>query len=314
MADAEVSLKHSFQSAKADGADTTKVRATPWNANHPFASGAIGDLLYYDSGSTTGAKWLPDVAVGQVLVSGGVGVKPAWSATPSLTSLTLSTPLAATSGGTGLSSFAVGDLLYASTTTAVAKLADVAAGSVLVSGGVSTAPAWSATPTLTGVRVSGTASIGTVTPIATASLTLEGGGVAFTSDATYDIGLAGRRPAIVRCATALEVGGGGFSASTGTVRLNNNSTGIRFRNAANSGDIVGLTVDSSDVVTIGDNSFNTKIKGPSVQFGAALIAMGGGSSATLGTIGGSGPTVAGQNTWKGFLDSTGASFWVPVWK
>ncbi len=82
MADAEVSLKHLFQSQKADGADTTKVRATDQNANHPFYGGAIGDLLYYDSGSSTHAKYLPDVAVGQVLVSGGVGVKPAWSASP----------------------------------------------------------------------------------------------------------------------------------------------------------------------------------------------------------------------------------------
>lgn len=65
-------------------------------------------------------------------------------------SLVLSTtPLIATSGGTGFASYAVGDLLYASTTTALSKLADVATGSVLASGGVNTAPAWSASPTLT---------------------------------------------------------------------------------------------------------------------------------------------------------------------
>ena len=45
-------------------------------------------------------------------------------------------------------SFAVGDLLYADTTTPLARLADVATGRVLVSGGVNTAPAWSATPPL----------------------------------------------------------------------------------------------------------------------------------------------------------------------
>lgn len=45
-------------------------------------------------------------------------------------------------GGTGQSSYAVGDLLYASTTTSLAKLADVATGNALVSGGVGTAPAW----------------------------------------------------------------------------------------------------------------------------------------------------------------------------
>lgn len=53
-----------------------------------------------------------------------------------------------TQGGTGLSSFAIGDLIYASGPTALSKLPAVAAGSVLVSGGVGAAPAWSATPTL----------------------------------------------------------------------------------------------------------------------------------------------------------------------
>jgi len=54
----------------------------------------------------------------------------------------LSETLVATSGGTGQSSYAVGDLLYASTTTALSKLADVATGNALISGGVGTAPSW----------------------------------------------------------------------------------------------------------------------------------------------------------------------------
>ncbi len=58
------------------------------------------------------------------------------------TAAALSATLAATSGGTGQSSYAVGDLLYASTTTALSKLADVATGNALISGGVSTAPSW----------------------------------------------------------------------------------------------------------------------------------------------------------------------------
>ncbi len=52
------------------------------------------------------------------------------------------TAVAATLGGTGFSSYAVGDLLYANTTTSLAKLADVAAGSCLISGGVGVAPTW----------------------------------------------------------------------------------------------------------------------------------------------------------------------------
>lgn len=53
--------------------------------------------------------------------------------------------LPAVSGGTGLNSFAVGDILYADTTTTLARLADVSAGSFLRSGGVATAPVWSTT-------------------------------------------------------------------------------------------------------------------------------------------------------------------------
>jgi hypothetical protein len=51
-------------------------------------------------------------------------------------------PLPATLGGTGFASYTVGDILYASTTTALAKLAGVATGNALISGGVATAPSW----------------------------------------------------------------------------------------------------------------------------------------------------------------------------
>jgi len=47
------------------------------------------------------------------------------------------------SGGTGISSYTIGDLIYASATTTLAKLADVSVGSYLRSGGVTTAPLWS---------------------------------------------------------------------------------------------------------------------------------------------------------------------------
>jgi hypothetical protein len=48
----------------------------------------------------------------------------------------------ATAGGTGQTSYAVGDLLYADTTTTLAKLPDVATGNALISGGVGVAPSW----------------------------------------------------------------------------------------------------------------------------------------------------------------------------
>lgn len=45
-------------------------------------------------------------------------------------------------GGTNIASYAVGDILYASGATTLAKLADVATGNAMISGGVTTAPAW----------------------------------------------------------------------------------------------------------------------------------------------------------------------------
>ena len=76
-------------------------------------------------------------------------------------------PVLATQGGTGQSVYAVGDLLYASTTTALSKLADVATGQVLISGGVGVAPAWSGAP-------SGLTSLSAATLTATTSATIGG--------------------------------------------------------------------------------------------------------------------------------------------
>lgn len=45
-------------------------------------------------------------------------------------------------GGTGLASYTIGDIVYADGTTSLAKLADVATGNVLLSGGVGTAPSY----------------------------------------------------------------------------------------------------------------------------------------------------------------------------
>jgi hypothetical protein len=50
--------------------------------------------------------------------------------------------LGATQGGTGQSSYSIGDILYADTTTSLARLADVAVGNALISGGLNAAPAW----------------------------------------------------------------------------------------------------------------------------------------------------------------------------
>lgn len=51
-------------------------------------------------------------------------------------------PIPAADGGTGLTSYTIGDIIYASATTTLSRLADVATGNALISGGVGAAPSW----------------------------------------------------------------------------------------------------------------------------------------------------------------------------
>jgi hypothetical protein len=105
-------------------------------------------------------------------------------ATATTGAVTLAGTLIAVNGGTGFGSYAVGDLLYASTTTTLAKLSDVATGNALISGGVNTAPAWGKIGLTT--HVSGTLAVGNG---GTGAVTLTGyvkgnGTSAFTASAT----------------------------------------------------------------------------------------------------------------------------------
>lgn len=79
----------------------------------------------------------------QVLVVNGAGTSLAFGQVNLSSPNAVSGTLASAKGGTDNNTYAVGDLLYASATTTLSKLADVAVGSYLRSGGVTTAPLWS---------------------------------------------------------------------------------------------------------------------------------------------------------------------------
>ena len=93
-------------------------------------------------GSTTTAMATTSAGTSTQVLHGNASGAPTWGAVSLSSPGDVSGTLTAPNGGTGQSSYAVGDLLYASTTTALSKLADVATGNALISGGVTTAPSW----------------------------------------------------------------------------------------------------------------------------------------------------------------------------
>ena len=108
------------------------------NGGTGLSSYTIGDLIYAN-GTASFAK-LADVATGNALISGGVGVAPSYGKIGLTTHVSGILPVA--NGGTNIASYTVGDLIYADGTTSLAKLADVATGNALISGGIGVAPSW----------------------------------------------------------------------------------------------------------------------------------------------------------------------------
>lgn len=109
-------------------------------------------------------KFIPDATNTSEVFTGSLGTINAifegnGAALTSLNATNLSTgTVAVARGGTNISSYAVGDLIYASAATTLSKLADVATGNVLISGGVNTAPSYGKVGLTT--HVSGTLAVG----------------------------------------------------------------------------------------------------------------------------------------------------------
>ena len=203
-----------------------------------FTAPATGSTLTIADGKTatisntltftgTDASSVDFGAGGTVLYSGGaLGTPSSGTLTnctfPTLnqntsgTAAGLSTTLVATSGGTGQSVYAVGDILYASTTTALSKLADVATGNALISGGIGVAPSYG--------------KIGLTTHIS-GTLAIANGGTGSTSAATVagtGISVSGTFPnqTVTNSGVTSIVAGTGvtISGATGAVTVNASAT------------------------------------------------------------------------------------------
>jgi hypothetical protein len=114
-------------------------------------TGTAVSVLYNTASTST--------LTGALTVVGGVGIGGSlWTATTNFSSISgvghsnsvitsgvwSGTAISAVNGGTGQNTYAIGDILYASSSTALARLAAGTAGSVLTSNGAGTAPSYKA--------------------------------------------------------------------------------------------------------------------------------------------------------------------------
>lgn len=185
----------------------------------------------------------------------------------------ISVPLLATEGGTGQISYTTGDLLYASNSSTLSRLADVATGNALISGGVGVIPSWGKIGLTS--HVSGTLPItngGTGATTDSGARTALGLGSIATQDASAVSITGGSITGI----TDLAVADGGTGASTAAgarvnllpsyagnggkvLALNGGATDTEWvagatgsvTSVAVSGGTTGLTVSGSPITTSG---------------------------------------------------------------
>lgn len=127
---------------------------------------------------TTALNWTQSSASGNVLVNAPLSKA---GNTISLGTVTVA------NGGTGLTSYAVGDLLYADSGSSLARLADVAVGNVLRSGGVGVAPAWgqvTLTTDVTGTLPVANGGTGTATAFTQGSVVFAGASGTYSQNAS----------------------------------------------------------------------------------------------------------------------------------
>jgi hypothetical protein len=210
------------------------------------------------AGATTSGFYLRGNGTDVVMAAIVAGDVPTLNQNTTGTADNVTGVVAAANGGTGQSSYAVGDLVYASTTTALSKLADVATGNALISGGVGVAPSYGKIDLTT--HVSGTLPIANGGTNGTATPTL--GGVIVGTGTAYASTAAGTTGQVLLAQTgAAPVWGSApasgvtsltgtanqitASASTGAITLSTPSTFIAPGSIAATTTVTGTTINAS---------------------------------------------------------------------
>jgi hypothetical protein len=136
--------------------DTDAILFTFYNSVSALSSGSTGiDVTGSVISLSLSGSTLTEDGTGLKVADGGITSTQLAVGAVDLSTSVVTGTLAATKGGTGFASYTVGDILYASSTTALSKLAIGAAGTVLKGG---TTPSWAA--------VSLTADVSGVLPVA----------------------------------------------------------------------------------------------------------------------------------------------------
>lgn len=207
-----------------------------------------GAIIYSATGAT-----LNQTAVGtsgQVLQSNATGT-PTWTTDISGNSANVTGIVAANHGGTGFASYTVGDILYANTTTTLAKLADIATGNALITGGVGVAPSYGKiglTTHVTGLLPIANGGTNSATALTNGKLMWSAAGAIVEATALSNgqifIGSTGSSPV-----AATLTAGSGISITNGAGSVTISSTGSTITATANTTNSVNTNLDTIATTT-----------------------------------------------------------------
>jgi hypothetical protein len=244
---------------------------------------------------------IPAGTVTSVSVSGGTtGLTTSGSPITSSGTITLSGTLIPGNGGTGISTYSVGDMLYASGTSTLSRLAAGTSGQVLTSAGAG-APTW-ATPTTGTVTSVGQTFTGGLISVAGAPITSSGtlaltvagtsGGVPYFSSASTWASSA------ALAANALVIGGGAGVAPATT------TTGTGVVTA------LGVNTGSAGAFVVNGGALGTPSSGTVTNLtGTASININGTVGATTPTTGVFTTVVANTSAGVGAIAPAGSNFY-----